>query len=1207
MDVKPQKNLTAEALMDLLDPKNPALLKAYGGVNGLAEKLEVEDLEHGLSGDQEEIERRQQKYGANRLPEKKLMHWIQFALEAVKDPMLIILLVCAVVSIVLGGATEMSMEGTYEGWAILIAVAIVVSVSATNDWQKQRQFKELQDQMKNNVEVTVVRGGKKTNVKTTDVVVGDILYVQTGDILPGDAVFISGENIKADEAAFTGESDLIHKGNPEVEPDVDPFFYAGSAIQDGEGLALCIAVGESSFNGKIMMAILNKDGGGADSSSSSSESESEEDDGKKKKKEDDEDEEELTSEELEALLPEERREYLLKQEEKKAKKAKSDKDGTPLEIKLEALAQLIGICGTVAAGSLFVALTIIYFVARSASNTDLTIDPGSHAVDVLHFIITAITIIVVAVPEGLPLAVTIALAYSMKKMMADNNLVRHLKACETMGGASNICTDKTGTLTLNLMRIVAGAVVGVKWKEGKEPEEFGFPELVFQSIALNTTVYYDENAEVKEAVIPGKKKQPKKKKAAPPEEDSELLEDDSSSKKKKKKRKGAWTGNKTELALVEFAEEKLKLDVRKIRKKYGKPIKTIPFSSERKRMSSVYQIAGNVRVFTKGAAEIILDRCTKFLDGDEVRAITDADKKSVLKSIGEFAKEALRVIALAYIDLPEEPDWTTFTEDNLVYVGIVGIKDPLRPSVPGAVADCQKAGIMVRMVTGDNLETAKNIAKNAGILTKHGLAIEGPQFRKLSDREIDRILPKLQVLARSSPLDKKLLVSALRRHDLVVAVTGDGTNDAPALSLADVGFSMGIAGTEVCKLASDIVLLDDNFASIVQAVLWGRNVYDGIRKFVQFQLTVNVVAVLTAYIGAIQDAVSGGAGESPLTPIQLLWVNLIMDTFAALALATDPPRRELLERRPYAKLESIINITMWKNVFGQSAYQLAISLLLLGAGGLFMGLDPYQGDQTTLVTTDPWCLQYMGPLRDASEAVDEGYDYWVRCTEHVNATESATTVASSASGVSYTYGDLMCQCLAEEVKKVQYTFIFNAFVWMQIFNELNCRRILDKEFNIFQGIHRNFLFLGILIGTALFQGLYVNTFGEFGGVTRINGKLWGWSILFGVISLPLGFLLKLLPYALPFLRVKEAPDVNTMVYVDDGEEPATSETSEKSSSSSSESGSERSGNDGWAHLKSAVDRHAVLTQMNQTAHTRAGQHFSAKKQLNIKIAHSGWN
>lgn len=763
----------------------------------------------------------------------------------------------------------------------------------------------------------------------------------------------------------------------------------------------------------------------------------------------------------------------------------------------------------------------------------------------------------------------------MKKMMADNNLVRHLKACETMGGASNICTDKTGTLTLNLMRIVAGAVVGTKWKEGKEPEEWGFPELVFQSIALNTTVYYDENAETKEAVIPGKKKQPKKK--VEPEEDDELLEEGS---KKKKKKKGAWTGNKTELALVEFAEEKLKLDVRRVRKKYGKPIKTIPFSSERKRMSSVYQIDGNVRVFTKGAAEIILDRCTQFLDGDRVRNITDADKKSVLKSIGEFAKEALRVIALAYVDLPEEPDWSTFTEDKLVYVGIVGIKDPLRPSVPGAVADCQKAGIMVRMVTGDNLETAKNIAKNAGILTKHGLAIEGPQFRKLSDTEIDRILPKLQVLARSSPLDKKLLVSALRRHDLVVAVTGDGTNDAPALSLADVGFSMGIAGTEVCKLASDIVLLDDNFASIVQAVLWGRNVYDGIRKFVQFQLTVNVVAVLTAYIGAIQDAVSGGAGESPLTPIQLLWVNLIMDTFAALALATDPPRRELLERRPYAKLESIINITMWKNVFGQAAYQMTISLLLLSAAGLFMGLDPFQGDATALVASDAWCMRYMGPLSVASEAVDEGYDYFNRCSEHVNSTESV--VSSDSTAVVYTYDDLICQCLAEEVKKVQYTFIFNAFVWGQIFNELNCRRILDKEFNIFQGIHKNFLFLGILIGTALFQALYVNTFGEFGGVTRINGTLWGWSILFGVISLPLGFLLKLLPYVLPFLKVKEQPDVNATIYVDDGEEPPSSDENSESSSSdnSSSSGSSsdsQSANDGWAHLKSAVDRHAVLT------------------------------
>ena len=353
---------------------------------------------------------------------------------------------------------------------------------------------------------------------------------------------------------------------------------------------------------------------------------------------------------------------------------------------------------------------------------------------------------------------------------------------------------------------------------------------------------------------------------------------------------------------------------------------------------------------------------------------------------------------------------------------------------------CQRAGIVVRMVTGDNIKTAKKIAEDCGILKPGGLAMEGPDFAKLPDKELDKQLPALQVLARATPMDKYRLVDRLKQLGEVVAVTGDGTNDAAALKKADVGLAMGIMGTEVAKEASDIIILDDNFVSIVRSVMWGRNVYDNIRKFLQFQLTVNVVALITAFIGAITQY------GTPLKAVQLLWVNLIMDTFAALALGTERPTSDLLNKKPYGRKSSLISKIMWRNIIGMGLFQVAILFMII-----------YAGPQI-------WDLP------------ENGHDHPTKPTVH-------------------------------------YTMVFNTFVWLQLFNEINARKV-NTDLNVFSGIHRNFVFLGILIGTAVAQVLIVEFGGYFTSTTSLTAVQWISCVGLGALALPFGFILRLIPVPL---------------------------------------------------------------------------------------------
>lgn len=461
--------------------------------------------------------------------------------------------------------------------------------------------------------------------------------------------------------------------------------------------------------------------------------------------------------------------------------------------------------------------------------------------------------------------------------------------------------------------------------------------------------------------------------------------------------------------------------------------------------------------------------------------------------VNGFAKKAMRTLLVAYKDYSiaeyeklkaqngnfENENDREVLEVDLTAVAIFALEDPLRPEVVGAIQMCHKAGITVRMVTGDNITTAKAIAVQAGILLPHqvdddDMCMEGREFSErveglieVTDEkglkkeciknvfEFNQIKNGLRVLARSTPQDKYLLVTGLRNDGSVVAVTGDGTNDAPALKRADVGFSMGITGTEVAKEASDIVLLDDNFSSIVTAVKWGRNIYNNVRKFLQFQLTVNIVAMFIVF--------SGGAvfGDAPLTSVQMLWVNLIMDTFAALALATEPPTMDILNRPPYSRSEDIVTSTMWRNIFGQALYQIVVLLSLLVWGGELLGIESYKGKSCN------W----------------EATEFWV-------------TVDGKLEGT---------------CKTLQYTMLFQTFVFMQVFNEINSRKLGEKEFNVFAGFFNNWLFLVITIVTVVVQIALV----QYGGFpvrcVPLTGTQHGICIGIGAMSMIVGVLIKFIP------------------------------------------------------------------------------------------------
>lgn len=898
------------------------VLKTLGGVGGLATRLRV-SLDNGVEST--DLSVRQEIYGTNRYTEKPSKNFFEFLWEALQDSTLIILIVCAVVSIVVGLATEGWPKGMYDGLGILLSILLVVSVTAVSDYRQSLQFKDL-DKEKKKIMIHITRDGTRQKILIHDLVVGDVVHLSIGDQVPADGIFISGYSVLIDESSLSGESEYV------AIAEEKPFLLAGTKVQDGSAKMLVTAVGMRTEWGKLMETL--SEGG---------------------------------------------------------------EDETPLQVKLNGVATIIGKIGLVFAVLTFTVMTSRFLVEKAMRN-EFSSWSSSDALQLLNFFAIAVTIIVVAVPEGLPLAVTLSLAFAMKKLMDDKALVRHLSACETMGSATCICTDKTGTLTTNHM-VVNKIWICDQIKEIKGNEQAILPSQLSENVITILLQAIFENT------------------------GSEVV--------KGKDGKTHILGTPTESALLEYGLL-LGGNFDAIRRE-NKLLKVEPFNSEKKRMSVLVGLQnGGIRAFCKGASEIILGMCDKMIDSNGKSIDLSEEKtRSITDIINGFACEALRTLCLAFVDIDSAGE-ICIPESGYTLIMIVGIKDPVRPGVKDAVQTCLASGITVRMVTGDNIHTAKAIAKECGLLTEGGLAIEGPDFRSKSPEEMREIIPRIQVMARSSPMDKHTLVTNLRNmYKEVVAVTGDGTNDAPALRESDIGLAMGIAGTEVAKENADVIIMDDDFATIVKVAKWGRAVYKNIQKFVQFQLTVNIVALMINFVSACIT------GSAPLTAVQLLWVNLIMDTLGALALATEPPHDGLMNRPPVARGESFITMTMWRNIIGQSIYQMAVLFVLTFAGKQILGLE---GSDATIILN---------------------------------------------------------------------TFIFNTFVFCQVFNEINSRDV--EKINIFRGMFSSWIFIAVMAATVGFQIIIVEFLGTFASTVPLSWQLWLLSIIIGLLSMPIAVVLKCIP------------------------------------------------------------------------------------------------
>ncbi len=927
--------------------ENRKYLESLGGVEAVAEFM-LSDVNKGISSSPGALATREHEFGVNDFPVAEARTFMSLFIATFDDTTLKILIFGAFISLGVGLYGDPS-KGWIEGVAILAAVLIVSFVAASNDYNKDQKFRAL-NAIKDDILVKVTRDGKRSQVSTRKLLVGDLVHLEAGDKIPADGILIQGDDVTSNESSLTGESDEVRK-----EKATDPFFLSGCTLTSGNCSMLVMAVGAESRWGRISATLA------------------------------------------------------------------TDPSETPLQEKLDRMAKRIGFMGLIAALATFAATMMVHFMFPHRSFVDDFLGEGE-VVDtlfehILHAFILSVTIVVVAVPEGLPLAVTISLAYSTKKMLNDQNLIRELSACETMGNATNILSDKTGTLTMNQMTVVAGcfaagldpcpsssymnggmngvsngknAVSNGKNDVSPLDHQFGLhlsvdglsdaaKDIISQGCGINSTAWIKDEEEIELPESGGATWMPTRAVRSQTRSFSKTGITD-------------VIGSRTEGALLLMCRGPLGRDALEFRHKIlDVKSRMFTFSSYKKRMTTAVELRGDeknqMRVFSKGAAEIILGLCNYEMKADASVVPLSSRRREELKLyINTLGDQALRTVGLAHRDAPASllaSSTQDELEKGLVLDCIVGITDPLRPGVSDAVRKCQESGIMVRMVTGDNMATANAIAKECGILKPGGISMTGPEFRALTPKQLDDVLPQLMVLARSGPQDKHMLVSRLNGNGIpkneeewemqhpqscweldkdsilpgyyeewsasrphggeVVGVTGDGTNDAPALKFADVGMSMGIAGTDVAKDASDIVLMDDDFGSIVKAIMWGRCVFDNIRKFLQFQLTVNIVALTVTFAGAVSGY------EPPLNAVMMLWVNLIMDTLGALALGTESPSVELLDRLPYKRSTALVNRVMAKHICVQSIYQLLVLSYLLLHGASQFGVEDSSCRHYTLI------------------------------------------------------------------------------------------------------------------------------------------------------------------------------------------------------------------------------------------------------------------
>lgn len=805
-------SLSPNDLWEIQENQDLKVLQSHGGISTISEKLDT-DLKTGIRN-LNSIPSRLNFYGSNNIPDIPVKSFFEMLKEALMDETLLILIACAILSLVLEMIFSPPSERStawIDGASILLAVAIVSLVQASSNRKQELQFASV-NRIKSIFQVPVIRAGKIFKVKNTELVVGDLVLMEQGDIVPADGLIVESQNIKIDQSNATGESEAVIKNS------ANPYLISNTHVVEGRGTMLVTCVGTLSHQGRIFELIANEERG-----------------------------------------------------------------ETPLQEKLSDLAKKIGYFGIFVASITYIILVIgwIYHTYNRGFKWSALREP-------LNFFIVAITIVACAVPEGLPLAVTISLAYSMRQMMNDNNFVRHLNACETMGSATVICSDKTGTLTLNEMnveRVMIGLHANVF------PISAHFNDFLCYSMSVNSHAIISEKDQI---------------------------------------------GSQTECALVRY----IGVDKCTHNRESANIVNCFQFDRIRKRMSTIERCSdGSLTIHVKGAPDEILPRCTHYMnENEEILEATPEYKEKATAIINDECSRSYRTIAIAYkrVTQPTEinPDSMTpeNTETDLTLLAVLSIRDSLRRHTVKSIADCQYAGIRVIMVTGDHMLTATSIAKECGILKTDGITLTGKQLRDMPKEELIDTLPQLCVVARSTPTDKYILVQALQEMGEIVSVTGDGTNDVPALIKADVGMAMGKCGTELAKEASDIIVLDDDFRSIVKSVLWGRCVYNNIQRFLQFQLTANVATLFVSLVSAIF------LKDTPFQAVQLLWVNLIMDSLGALSLATGKPHETLLAKKPQRKDAPLITPFMITNIAGQASLQSFLICMIL----LFPGrYEPY--------------------------------------------------------------------------------------------------------------------------------------------------------------------------------------------------------------------------------------------------------------------------
>ena len=774
-------------------------------VEEVEKELET-DLSKGLSN--EEVQKRREKYGLNELKAKKKKSLFQKFLDQFKDFSIIILIIAAIVSGVVGVAEG---EGITDTIIILIVVIVNAIIGVSQEAKAEKSLEALQRLTDHASKV--IRNGEITVVPAKELVPGDIVVLDTGDYIPADLRIIEAVNLKSQESSLTGESVPVEKTTEKIEEkevgigDRINMLFSSSLVTYGRGKGIVVETGMTTEVGKIAGMLDN------------------------------------TEEQI-----------------------------TPLQEKLNKLGKTLGIVA--------IAICVVIFMIGLIQGKEP-----------IHMFMTAVSLAVAAIPEGLVAVSTIVLAIGVQKMVKKNAIVKRLPAVETLGSSTVICSDKTGTLTKNQMTVerifINGNTKDVE--QYKDSNDLDLEKLVLANMLCN---------------------------------DTKIAND------------GTLTGDPTETALVDMG---FKLDFEPSIYDEMPRIGEVPFDSDRKLMTTINEVNGKYIVYTKGGVDELLARCNSYLLRGEIKQDLDNYSKIVRQKNEEMAKEALRVLACAYKELDHKPtdEEMTNIENDLIFVGMVGMIDPPREEAKKAVEKCKTAGIKTVMITGDHKITAAAIAKKLGILENEDEAITGTDLENMSDEELEKNVRHYSVYARVSPEHKVRIVRAWQKNGEIVAMTGDGVNDSPALKQANIGCAMGIVGTDVAKEAADVILTDDNFATIVSAVEEGRRIYDNILKVIQFLLSSNVGEIVVLFLATLFTplfakwfGITDISHLEILLPIHILWINLVTDSLPALALAFDPANKDIMNRKPNKPGKGVFTKGMTFRVIYQGVM---IGLLTLGA------------------------------------------------------------------------------------------------------------------------------------------------------------------------------------------------------------------------------------------------------------------------------------